>query len=242
MPDIKIAIFNLSTVLTDTQVQQAVPALQTQVTRDFFPAWGIDAELVFVPHGTPLPLDMWWLGVFDNSDIAGALGYHDLTPQGRPLGKIFAATDLHSGHSWTVTMSHELLEMLADPDIDFTVFLQDTASTGRLYAYESCDACEADQFGYQIDGTLVSDFVYPAWFQPTAPAGAKLDHMGKIKAPLELLPGGYIGVFDLAGGGWTQLVPPGAQLAYADRPRVGSRRERRRTPRDHWRHSTIEPA
>jgi hypothetical protein len=82
MSNIKIAIFNLSTVLTDEQVQQAVPALQTQITRDFAPVWGVDGELVFIPHGTRPPQDMWWLGVFDDSDVAGALGYHDLTPEG----------------------------------------------------------------------------------------------------------------------------------------------------------------
>lgn len=242
MANIKIAIFNSSTVLTDDQVKAAVPALQTQVSRDFAPVWGIDGELVFIPQGTRPPAEMWWLGVFDDSDVAGALGYHDLTPPGRPLGKVFAGTDLRLGLSWTVTMSHELLEMLADPDINLTVFVQDSASSGRLYAYESCDACEADEFGYTIDGTLVSDFVYPSWFQAGARAGTKFDHLGRVKAPLELLPGGYIGIFDLVGGGWTQLHPAGAQLAYQDRPRVGSRRERRRTPRDQWLASTAEAA
>jgi len=42
-------------------------------------------------------------------------GHHDLTPDGLPVGKSFAGTDKHFGHSWTVTASHELLEMLADP-------------------------------------------------------------------------------------------------------------------------------
>jgi len=37
--------------------------------------------------------------------------------------------------------------------------------SGVLYAYEVCDACQAKEFGYRIDGTLVSDFVYPAWFE-----------------------------------------------------------------------------
>jgi len=39
MADIKIAIINASTVLTDAQVSAAVPALQTQVSRDFAAAW-----------------------------------------------------------------------------------------------------------------------------------------------------------------------------------------------------------
>ena len=236
---VTIAVFNHSTALSDDKVMGALPALQTQISRDFAPVYGTDANLVFVSQQTRPPAGAWWLVVFDNSDQPGALGYHDLTDEGRPLAKVFAGTDIAHGLSWTVTMSHELLEMLADPDIDMTVFYQSSASGGRLYAYEVCDAPEADKYGYEIDGVLVSDFVYPAWFQDSSAADAQLDHAGHIKAPLELLPGGYIGVFDLVGTGWTQLVPTGAAISYRDRPRVGSRRERRRTPRDQWLRSTF---
>jgi hypothetical protein len=78
-------------------------------------------------------------------------------------GKVFVGSDIPTGYTWTVTASHELLEMLADPDINLTAFVESTASSGVLYAYEVCDACEADEFGYKINGTLVSDFVFPGW-------------------------------------------------------------------------------
>ncbi|MCW2886181.1 MAG: hypothetical protein QOE54_497 [Streptosporangiaceae bacterium] len=239
MTAITIAVLNLSTALTDARIEEALPALQTQISRDFALVYRTDAHLVFVPKTGRPPAGAWWLGVFDNSDQPGALGYHDLTPEGRPFGKVFAATDLAAGLSWTVTMSHELLEMLADPDINITIFYRSSGTAGRLYAYEVCDAPEADAYGYTIDGVLVSDFVYPAWFQDTSAGDAQFDHAGHIKAPLELLPGGYIGVFDLSGSGWIQLHPTGAELHYRDRPRVGSRRERRRTPREQWLRSTV---
>lgn len=66
----------------------------------------------------------WWLGIFDDSDVPGALGYHDVTNEGLPLGKVFAGTDIKYEANWTVALSHELLEMLADPEIDLTVFAQ----------------------------------------------------------------------------------------------------------------------
>jgi hypothetical protein len=174
--------------------------------------------------------------VLDNSDQAGALGYHDVTDQGLPLGKVFAGTDLQSGNQWTVTASHELLEMLADPEINLTVFVQPSQQGGTLYAYEVCDACEADELGYDIDGTMVSDFVYPAWFEPSRqPGSAQFDYASQIQAPLQVLPGGYIGVFDVTSGtGWHQITAQGSARTYSMRPRVGSRRERRRTPRDEW--------
>jgi len=38
-----------------------------------------------------------------------------VTSEGTPLGKVFAGLDLRSASSWTVTLSHELLEILTDP-------------------------------------------------------------------------------------------------------------------------------
>lgn len=245
MADIKIQISNESTVLTNDQVQAAVPALQTQVNRDFAPVWGTDADLEFVTSDQLDP-SKWWLIIFDDSDQPGALGYHDLNPNSLPIGKIFAKTDMQDGNQWTVTTSHELLEMLADPFIDLTVFDQPNDKEGVLYMYEVCDACEADQFGYDIDGTLVSDFVYPAWFETfRKPGSTQFDYGSYLtdRVP-ELLPGGYIGAFDVTSGtGWHQITKPAdpqTRGVRRSRPRVGSRRERRKLPRDQWLCSDIK--
>jgi hypothetical protein len=242
MANIQVAIINSSTVLTDAQVQAAVPALQTQVHRDFAPVWGTDADLTFVPSGATPAAGAWWLVILDSSDQAGALGYHDVTSEGLPLGKVFAQSDIVNGYAWSVTASHELLEMLGDPEINLTVFLQPDAQSGSLYAYEVCDACEADNFGYKIDSTLVSDFVFPSWFESFRAAGStQFDFQGKISKPFELLQGGYIGVFDVTTGtGWHQLTAQGQPLTYDMRARVGSRRERRRLPRNQWLKSSVK--
>lgn len=236
-----IAVINSSTVVSDTDVAAAVPALQKQVHDDFAPAWGIDAQVVFVPKGKKPAADAWWLVVLDDSDQAGALGYHDLTNQGLPLSKVFAKTDKQYGMNWTVTASHELLEMLADPDINLTVFVQSSNTKGVLYAREVCDAIEADNLGYKVDGILLSDFVYPAWFESFRKAkSTTFDHTKHLTKPFELAPGGYIGAFDVSsGGGWHQITASTATARYADRAPVGSRRERRRTPRDEWQRSAV---
>lgn len=242
MANIKVAVINASTVLQDDQVKAAVPALQTQVHRDFAPAWGIDADLAFVPKGARPGAVAWWLVILDSSDEAGALGYHDLTNQGLPLGKVFAGSDMKYGYQWTVTASHELLEMLGDPDINLAAYVERRDGGMTLYAYEVCDACEADQFGYKIDGVLLSDFVYPAWFEGFRKAGsAQFDYGRRIKKPFALLPGGYISVYDVRSGtGWKQINAAGRPGAYETRPRVGSRRERRKTPRSNWLKSTVK--
>lgn len=232
----QISVINESTVLTDAEVQPVVAALQQQVTNDFRPAWGTDAELKMIPQGTQPPAGTWWLVILDDSDQAGALGYHDLTQDGLPIGKVFAASDLKAGTSWSVTASHELLEMLADPNINLTVFVQNANTAGTLYAYEVCDACEDDSFGYKINDILVSDFVYPAWFENFRQQGStQFDRMNQIQNPLQLLSGGYIGVFSVTdGSGWQQQTAEKIPTNLRHRGHVGSRRERRSIARNHW--------
>lgn len=44
---IPISVINASTVLSDSDIRPVVDALQQQVSRDFLPAWGVDAKLTF---------------------------------------------------------------------------------------------------------------------------------------------------------------------------------------------------
>jgi hypothetical protein len=220
-----VAILNRSSVLTDSDVARIVAALQKQVTNHFAPAWGIGARLKFVPKAD---LEGWkgaWnLVVLDTSDEATALGYHDFTPEGLPVGKAFAKTDQLYGALPSVTLSHELLEMLGDPEINLCAEARD----GTVYAYENCDAVEADQLGYQVDGVTVSDFVTPEWFSDSlAGHEVRFDFRGHVSGPFELAAGGYISI-RRPGQGWTQVFAD--EVDPLARPRVGSRRERRGTP------------
>jgi len=217
-------------VLADADVTPAVATLQKQVTNDVRPVWGTDAELTIVPKSTQPSNGSWWLVLLDDSDQADALGYHDLTTEGLPIGRVFAASDLKAGTSWTVTASHELPEMLGDPNINLTVFAQNSNTAGILYAYEVCDAREDDSLGYQIDNILLSDFVYPSWFESfRAEDSTQFDRMNKIQAPLQLLAGGYIGTFNVtSGSGWQQTT------AEKHPTSLRTRRERRNIPHDLW--------
>ena len=93
-----VSVKNMSTVLTDGEIQKALPAFQKQVTSDFAASeWGIGADLHFVGKGSKVPAGSWLLGVFDDADQAGALCYHDLSRSGLPLGKVFAKTTMDDG-------------------------------------------------------------------------------------------------------------------------------------------------
>ena len=238
IPPIHIDIINESTVCTDAEVSAMVRALQIQVSQHFCPVWGADAYLTFIPRGhQPYP-QHWWIAVLNNSDMAGALGYHDVTSIGHPLGKVFAGTDKQYGYSVSVTLSHELLEILIDPYINLTAQMPD----GNFYAYEVCDAIEADELGYLINGILVSDFVYPAWFEGALP-GARIDQMQHLHSGCPTLgAGGYISYYDPNTGQWHQYTArtdPNTQ--YRARAPVGSRRERRTIPIHQRIISTIKP-
>ncbi len=136
-----ISISNLSTVLTDAQVNAIIPALQIQVSRDLAPAWGVNANLQFLPKTMPKPNGNWLINIMDNSDQAGALGYHDLTSDGLPMAKIFAKDDMTYNLSWTVTLSHELC-LTGDTKIPLlsgeTVEIKDLVGRDQFYVY-SCD-------------------------------------------------------------------------------------------------------
>jgi hypothetical protein len=236
---ISVAVLNESTVVNDGDLPAVVSALQQQVTNDFAPAWGIDADIHYVPRGaTPNPA-AWQLVILDDSDQAGALGYHDVTSQGLPLGKVFAKTTQQDGGQWTVTASHELLEILADPEINLSVFIQHNATSGRIFAYEVCDAVE--ETSYNIGNVQVSNFVFPSYFEPGTAAAtpqAPFDFLKLLKAPLPaLLPGGYMSFFNVGrGSGWRQETDMSAVHSRMV-PQDGSRRHRRMTPLEQRRRS-----
>jgi hypothetical protein len=207
-----VHLVNQSTVVDDAWTDAVAVALQQQVSLHFGPRWGIDARVV-----RDKVRGAWRLVVLDDSDQAGALGYHDLTNAGKPQGLVFAKTDHDAGLSASVTVSHELLEMLADPWINLTAI---DPQSQRAYAYETCDAVEADALGYEIDGILVSNFVLPAYFQRDG--AGPYDYKGVITAPFSLAQGGYMSYLTSLSGGWHQVFAAEAPVR-----RGAERREQR---------------
>lgn len=197
----KIAIINQATV-SFGDLSSIVQALQIQVNRDFAPAWQEDCDLVILSSKTD---DYESLAILDNADQAGALGYHDLSQNGYPVGKVFVRVSVQAGEEVSTVISHELLEMLGNAHVDKIV---KNPKNGYQYAVETADAVEAES--YSINNIKVSNFVYPAWFNAQAPANAKLDHLGNCATPFKINPGGYMPV--QVNGKWTQIF--GSQEAF----------------------------
>lgn len=230
-----ISLINQSSSLAQTDVERVSAALQRQLHEHFAPAWGRDATLQTVdPMGTPEP-GTWWLCLLDDPAQGDVLGRHDLTSEGLPLGKVFLSI---AGDRWSETASHELLEMLVDPELSLSVFLEPPGKPSLFYALEICDPCQGAPHSYPIGDVVVSDFVLPTWFQSFA-ANTPFDHAGLIHAPFSLGEGGYIGVFDPAAAArrWQQLTATGEIVDSATHAHGGSRRARRDVPHERRRRS-----
>lgn len=196
-----IDVINHSTVVNDATIESYCEAIQRQVREHFAPVWGVG----FYTHVTRRHVPMtsqktarhMTVYILDDSDEPGALGYHDTDENNNPLGKVFAKTDLDHNLAVSVTMSHEILEMIGD----FWCRGGYQINPSTWAAAEVCDPPEADRYGYQIDGVLVSDFVTPEYF--IVGSDGPFDYMGYIHTPLTLLRGGYISLWSQSTG-WIQ--------------------------------------
>ncbi len=230
MGPVRIQIINDSKHLTDDEIRAALPAVQKQVRRDFAPAWGIDASLEFVEKKRQPDPGTWWISFIDYARHEGEEGNHFLTKSGLPFGRVFVQSIKKVAQSWTSAFSHELLELLADPDTNVVASRGTTRKNSVWYAYEVCDPCSDDSYGYKIDGVLVSDFVYPAWFESFHKEGARFDHGGLIKKPFQVLPLGYVVTYHMGakkGAGLTAAPTAAPKVAC-----TGT--EKRRKPREKW--------
>jgi hypothetical protein len=247
---INISLVNFSTLYDDSKLPILANALQLQMSKDIGPIWGVNVKIWYTPSGGHPTADHWILGLFDDSDVAQALGYHDLGPSLQPLGKVFVRTTLNDGQKVEVTASHEAAEMVADPFVNASIEVDDPVLGVREYALENADAVENIEYmidipaGWTGAGTQVpvSDIVTKNWFQPSAPG--PYDLLGKVTKPLQLTPGGYISFRDLnnLSAGWQQIsamTDPRARMQA--RPRIGSRRALRMIPGRERIRSTYDP-
>lgn len=238
--DALIAVVNRSTLYPDAKLAALVKALQAQVSGDFAPVWGLNAGLLAVPTNETPPPFAWQLVLLDDPDQAGVLGYHELTAEGQPLGKVFVRLDQQDGIPDGMTASHELLEMLADSNANTF----DRAANGDFYIREVCDPVSVWWYpiGRHDDGSQIygAYFVTPDWFTIGAkgPFAAPSPADRAITAPFMLGPGfiqgtgGYISV--VRNGTWVHLQ---AQNAPESAPSAQGRRGLRMLPRDQWRRS-----
>src|SRR4030095_6507449 len=115
--------------LSDEKVQEGIRAVNRQIAHDFKPHWNLDAELRLEgaigsdpdQEGLPELRGDSIIYLWDEVDVEDALGYHEAHASGVPFGFVFTELAKELGESWTVTLSHEALELLADPEANLLV-------------------------------------------------------------------------------------------------------------------------
>ena len=229
MRSVTITIHDKSSGLETAELRRWLPALQTQITRDFAPVWGIDARLRLAQEGEARRPADWEVFIVDDSATAGGfLGVHRARARRTPVSYVLVSKALEAGEPVSLVLSHELLEMLADPDVNQTHWVERAGNAPLLYAREVCDPCQGAQYAYEIAGVVVSDFIYPAWFEEFWPRGTRFDVCDYIKRPYQILPDGYMSVCRVdSRPAWTEIDNRNRARSLRRRGQPGSRRHRR---------------
>lgn len=217
MSVIQVGLVDTSGKLDPSLVQSVAAALNIQVMRDLPQFWNVQATVSYLPHTSKLPAGIWPVRLVPKLP-PGEGGVH-MDEHNQPYSLVIANPGCDE---WTIDASHETVEMLVDPygnrlqtstaiAIDGSRGVKD--ATGQFnYLVEACDPCEADEFAYSIQGVAVSDFITPHFYDPVETPGTRYSFTGAIKAPRQLLKGGYISFINLDENEWQQIlwVNPGA--------------------------------
>lgn len=191
-PPVLISVINNSSRVTDEEAEAMTLAVGKQVARDVAPLYGLVPALEFVRAGGSPSASGVPCFIIDTPDVPGAAGYHDEDETGMAYIKVFTDPTLDNGgsvltgaDSISVTLSHEVLELIGDAPANKWV----DGPHGSDFAYELCDAVEGDS--YNIDGVAVSNFVLQAFFDPKASSMSRFDFLGKLGRPFTMTAGGY---------------------------------------------------
>lgn len=205
-----ISVINhTSDEVADEDIQGVVRAINRQIAGDYAPYWSLGATLRLEGRSTLRPskqnlADMRGdavLYLWNHADGEDAVGYHDMNNRGIPYGFVFTEISKELGEHWSVTLSHEALELVGDPEANLLVMGPHPAHPGRdvFHWYEMCDAVQSER--YTIDGVQVSNFVLPLYFTGGNEMGGRNDflgrsHNGQTLHSFGVNPGGYVGFFD----------------------------------------------
>jgi len=224
----RVTVVNVSKTIEGPDFDAVLAAIGRQATEDFQPQWDVPATL----RGTTSNLSRRQVpieGIHDaiiyvgessqdpTTGVEGAFGYHATNHKDLPYGFVYLDVCAKYGEEWSCTLSHEVLELLADPSAVLTVAGPDPRRSKRSVRYdlEVCDPTQEDY--YTIDGIRVSNFVTPAYFKMGRGSSAT-NFLELPLKPFGVRPGGYFQYEDSHG---THEVDGQTVAARAGRRRAG---------------------
>jgi hypothetical protein len=200
----QVALVSESNKISASDVASVSAALQKQASRDLVQFWDVKATVDAFPRLEDVPIGYWPIIVMDDIQMPGAAGVHE-DKNGQPFALVTSSDRLEE---WSLTASHEMIEMLVDPFGSRLVAADSPkADQGRVQILvEACDPSEAAEFAYTVNGVLVSDFYSPRFFDPIAASGVRYSFTGAIEEPRQVLRGGYLSWQDIASDSWWQEI------------------------------------
>jgi hypothetical protein len=201
-----VALVSESSSVSFSDVTEVAAALQKQAVRDFDPLWQVNTTVDGFESLDKVPVDYWPVIIRDDLNEPGAAGYHT-DDNGQPFSLVQADA------GWTLTASHETLEMLADPFGNRTIAGKPPVGAPKpvssfkrvLYLVEVCDPCEAAQYAYTVNGIELSDFITSHYYDPKGRPGVLYSFGGNVQQPHSVLEGGYISFSDPKTQIWYQI-------------------------------------
>ena len=197
--------------LAQSKVEEVIRAVNRQIKEDFESYWHLQAELRLDSAASEKPGDakaahpslrgdaiLYLISDIDEDDY---LGFHETHLTGIPYGVVCTAISDEMEEEWSITLSHEALELIADPEVnllckgphpdpkkDYDVF----------HWFEMCDAVQDEH--YEIDGIGVSNFLLPLYFTGGEELDGRNDFLddsghGRLRS-FGVKRGGYVGFFD----------------------------------------------
>jgi hypothetical protein len=197
----QVALLTESRHVSHSDLTKVSAALQKQVVRDVAQFWQVQATVDAFQRLEDVPIGYWPIIVMDDIGFDAA-GIH-LDDNNQPFALVTASDDMDV---WSLTTSHELIEMLLDP-FGSRLVAGDSPKTDQQrvqFLLEACDPPESAQYAYTVNGILVSDFYTIRFFDPVVAPGVRYSFTGAIQAPREVLSGGYLSWLDVASNMWWQ--------------------------------------
>lgn len=189
MPEMQVALVPFDDDVEGeigSQLSDVAKVLQLHVRDHLRPHWRVSAAVSAKSSLDELGDDCFPVVIMGDPLPRNYHGFH-LDMDGRPFALV------HKDGEWSLTASHETIEMVCDPSGQRTLGgASELDEQGMVdYLVEVCDPCEDE--GTDFEGVVVSDFVTPRYYEasPTE-RGGKFSHFGTITAPRQVLKGGYL--------------------------------------------------
>jgi hypothetical protein len=209
------------TVVNNTQgllkdnayVLQVIRAISRQVFYDFQPYWNLSAQVRLavdkdqpiyalldpVSRDSVIYLERWKHHAAQHPELSKyRFGYHGIKRDGSgkryPVGYVFV--DKANGEErkeWTVTLSHEVLELVANPHLNLWILgphpedhldrknqpkEKDLSKNDPRKVFIHRELCDPVQNTYPSDGIAVSNFVLPLYFVEDGDKRERVDFLG----------------------------------------------------------------